>query len=227
MVRTRTRGACPQSLQANRARWTRRWRRILEGRARGDWATPRAKQALKEAVTQLTHGKCVYCEGYLGAQSWTGVEHYRPKSNPDQAFEWTNLFPVCDICNGRKGSEDHRGVLLKPDDEDPERYFSVHPDTGSVDVALGLSAEESARAEATIRLCDLQRTELCDERARLFERLSDWILLVSRGPSDDLLQRGLRSYLDPRTAYKLVVRRVFESKGLAELAAEDRRRFQE
>jgi uncharacterized protein (TIGR02646 family) len=178
-------------------------------------------------VVRLTHGKCAYCEGHLGAQSWTGVEHYRSKSNPDQAFEWTNLFPVCDICNGRKGSEDHRGALLKPDDEDPERYFSVHPDNGRLDAALGLNTQERTRAEATIRLCDLDRTELCDERAELLENLSVWILRTERGPIDDLLRRELARYLDPRTEYKLVVRQVFESKGLAALAAEDRRRFQE
>ncbi len=220
MVRTRTRGPCPEFLQANQAAWTARWQAIAENRASGDWAIPQAKDLLKEAVLRLTHGKCAYCEGRVGPQSWKGIEHYHPKSiYRDQAFEWVNLFPICDICNGMKGNHDHRGALLKPDEEDPERFFSIHPDTGKLEAAPGLSDEDTRRAEETIRLCDLERSALCEERAELIESLSLCILRADSG--------SLESYLKPRTEYKLVVRKVFESKGLADLAAEDRRRYQE
>ncbi len=220
MVRTRTRGACPEFLQDKQTEWTARWRDVVEGRAQDDWATSKTKQLLREAVVALTHGKCAYCEGHLGAQSWVGVEHYHPKAvYPDQAFEWANLLPVCDICNGKKGNQDHRGALLKPDVEDPERFFSIHPDTGELEPAPGLSDGDKERAEETIRLCDLERSALCEERAELIESLSLCILRADAG--------SLEGYLKPRAEYKLVVRKVFESKGRTELAAEDRRRFQE
>jgi uncharacterized protein (TIGR02646 family) len=220
MVRTRAREACPDFLQANQAEWTARWRQIVENHAHDDWATPKAKELLREAVVPLTHGKCAYCEGHLGAQSWIGVEHHHPKrAYPDQAFEWANLLPVCDICNSMKGNQDHRGALLKPDEEDPERFFSIHPDTGELEAAPGLSDEDTRRAEQTIRICDLKRSALCEERAELIEALSLCILRADAG--------SLESYLKPRTEYKLVVRKVFESKGRADLAAEDRRRYQE
>jgi uncharacterized protein (TIGR02646 family) len=224
MVQTRPRGECPPLLKANRAKWTNRWHRILDGHARGDWATPLAKKLLREAVLGLTHGKCAFCEGRLEVTTWAEIEHYHPKTRyPKHAFLWTNLFPACAICNQRKGEQDHRGALLKPDDEDPERYFWVHPDNGRLDPSPGLSAEDAVRATETIRLCDLQRPVLRRQRAQLMKRLSRFLAGGDPGEGDE----EIGEYLDPGHEYKLVIRHVFEQKGYLELAQEDRRRFQE
>ncbi|MBI4876871.1 MAG: TIGR02646 family protein [Acidobacteria bacterium] len=209
-------------------RWTRRWQRILDGHAGGNWATPQAKRLLREALVRLTHGKCAFCESRLGVASWEEMEHYHPKSlYPELTFEWTNLFPVCGVCNARKGQQDHRGALLKPDEEDPERYFWVHPDSGRLDPALGLSAEERARTERTLQICDLQRDALAASRAELGQRLSLWIARVSRGDLCDRHEQELRIFLDPQAEYKLVIRHVFDRKGWGDLAERDRRRFLE
>ena len=219
MVQTRPRGECPPLLKSKGAKWTKRWHRILDGHARGDWATPGAKKLLREAVLGLTHGKCAFCEGRLEVTTWAEIEHYHPKTRyPKHAFLWTNLFPACAICNLRKGEQDHQGALLKPDEEDPERYFWVHPDNGRLDPVPGLSPVEEARAAETIRICDLQRDALRAERSDLVRRLSR--CLARGGDSEDLAE-----FLDPRSAYKFVVRHVFDRYGCSRLADLDRHLF--
>ena len=67
----------------------------LAGLGRGDWATTAAKKALREPLLAMTWGKCVFCEGRLGAQAYLQIEHYvSRKTDPQSAFEWKNLLPV-------------------------------------------------------------------------------------------------------------------------------------
>jgi uncharacterized protein (TIGR02646 family) len=70
------------------------------------------KDDVKQALSQLFHGKCAYCESrYAGTQPMD-VEHWRPKggvAEPGQtglalgypwlAARWTNLLPSCIDCN--------------------------------------------------------------------------------------------------------------------------------
>jgi hypothetical protein len=81
----------------------------------------------REAIYNLFHGKCAYCELDLGAGQRLGdVEHFRPKGRVTDenyqliyvdkqgkhahpgyywlAYDWTNLFPACLSCN-RPGTE--------------------------------------------------------------------------------------------------------------------------
>src|SRR5689334_20305147 len=134
MVRTRRRPPPPSELLANGQRWTTRFQGILAGSQAGLWATRPAKRALGRVLSSMTHGKCVYCEGTLGAQADLEVDHYIAKTiEPQRAFEWTNLFPSCRMCNRPKLDHDHTGILLKPDTEDPEPFFWIHPDTGKLE----------------------------------------------------------------------------------------------
>lgn len=57
--------------------------------------------------------KCVYCEASPIATSTFRVDHYRPKKNIKDilhggyywlAYEWTNLFQSCQLCNGAKSN---------------------------------------------------------------------------------------------------------------------------
>jgi uncharacterized protein (TIGR02646 family) len=203
MVRTTRRAPEPVELAANRDRWTTRFLRIHQGHTSGDWATPKAKRLLKPHLHALAHGKCVYCESALDVTSALEIDHYHPKSvYPNDILTWTNLLPACSKCNGAKGEEDHGGSLLKPDDEDPEPFFWVHPDTGKLEPHPSLDAAGIRRAEETIRICDLQRAALCSQRAELFQRVADW--LKRNSPSDAEWDR----FSDPRAQYKLVIRHV-------------------
>jgi uncharacterized protein (TIGR02646 family) len=113
---------------------------------------------LRRELRTLAHGKCVYCESRLERDTHIEIEHHTPKTaNPELAFEWRNLFPACRLCNGKKSEEDHGGLLLKSDEEDPEPYFWVDPE-GKLQPHPSLDFDDAGRqrAEATISICDLQ-----------------------------------------------------------------------
>jgi len=81
--------------------------RFLAGTRGGDWATQAAKRILRQALSPLTHGKCIYCESALEVTSEATIEHYIAKTVATHlAFEWTNLLPACRKCNGAKAERD-------------------------------------------------------------------------------------------------------------------------
>lgn len=220
MVHTPRTSPAPLELIKHGSRWTRRFQAILNGSQKGDWATLNAKRVLRTALRDLAYGKCVYCEGALDAQVYLQVDHYVPKVlAPDLAFEWTNLLPVCQICNSTKGNQDHRNILLKPDDEDPEPYFWLHPDTGRLEPHPRLDDIQAHRAVETIRLCDLQRPALCTKRVEMMTRVLDWLAHADRSDSE------WERLSNPRQEYKFVLRHVLETREQRVLAESDRSRF--
>lgn len=82
---------------------------------------------VKDALNGLYHHKCAYCEGKANsAQFSVRIEHYRPKNGityKDEegkaqyfdnhkgyywlGYEWTNLMPSCEKCNGRSAKGNH------------------------------------------------------------------------------------------------------------------------
>ena len=80
--------------------------------------------AVKEALDQLFHHKCAYCESKYEATQPMDVEHYRPKGaviiNGEEhkpayywlAADWDNLLPSCTDCNRRRYHE-FKGVGRK------------------------------------------------------------------------------------------------------------------
>jgi len=74
-----------------------------------NWNTKHYSVPIKDILKALYHNKCAFCEcelsEYDNSNKFT-VEHYRPK---EYYFwlgaEWTNLFPTCKSCNGKKGKE--------------------------------------------------------------------------------------------------------------------------
>lgn len=209
----------PPKLAANQRNWTDRWKEIHLSKSKSDWATPAAKKILKEAMEKMAHGKCVFCEGILNAQAYLEVEHYVAKTVEHAlAFEWTNLFPACAICNGSKSDEDHKGALLKPDEDDPEDYFLVHPE-GWLEPRPDLTPEQKSRAKETIRICDLQRAQLRTLRRQTLVRCGEWILNGGyKRRKDDLLE--------PHREYKLAIRHQLRTFGHPDPADEGKRCFE-
>ena len=162
----------------------------------------------------------MYCESVLEVTSYVEIEHYVAKTvTPELAFEWSNLLPACRLCNNAKGEHDHRGVLLKPDAEDPEPYFWIHPDTGKLEPHPNLDEAQSNRAHETIRLCDLQRPALCTKRAEMLMRVLRWL------SGAEAIGSEWARLCDPRIEHKLVLRHVLETRGQHQLAEFDRIRF--
>lgn len=133
----------------------------------------------------MSDGHCAWCDSLLGGTSRETVDHLRPKSTfPQYAFEWANLFPACDFCQGfRRERFDDR--LLHPDEDGFEfgRFFLFDVLTGDISVHPGASAEDQARARETIRLFGL------NEGTRPEQRLGEWEVI--RGGVE---RKGRRSY---------------------------------
>ena len=104
-----SRAPTPPSLKANGARWRRE---LLQELDRCERSGDRPRRALidryrqsdvLEALFDMYNGCCCYCEGPVGEQSYSRIEHRRPKSKfPEETFEWNNLHLVCEICNTKK-----------------------------------------------------------------------------------------------------------------------------
>ena len=204
--------AAPPGLLAGQIEWTERWKTGQPA----DWATPAAKQLLRQHLPALTHNKCSYCESTLGSAARLEIEHYHAKTvAPHLAFEWTNLFPACGICNGSKRNESHGGQLLKPDTDDGEEFLWLKTQTGELEPA---GPNHAARALATIKTCNLNRGPLCKERKRLYQRTTR---LLQDHHLTEGLKREFDSLLHPSTEHKLAVRWALPN----DLAQEDRRMY--
>ncbi len=96
---------------------------IADGKERSDWSfnfdVYRDKR-VKQALEDLFHGKCAYCESsYRGTQPMD-VEHWRPKGRTVAedageehkpayywlAASWQNLLPSCIDCNRKRTQKD-------------------------------------------------------------------------------------------------------------------------
>lgn len=144
-------------------------------------------QVARDPLFTAQHGKCCYCES-LPEQRWQDAEHFRPKSTYWWlAWSWDNLLFVCKHCNNSKSShfplrsadvlqpeEEPPGlelpVLVDPADEtdaDPVNHVVFVPDPSGGKGWPPLPRDGSARGEALIRLCGLDRHDLLT-KYRLF-----------------------------------------------------------
>ncbi len=74
---------------------------------------------LKNALHELFHGKCAYCETFYSATQPMDVEHFRPKGAVAEddghpgywwlAMKWDNLLPSCIDCNRKRKQITPRG----------------------------------------------------------------------------------------------------------------------
>ena len=91
-------------------------------------------QAVKDALTELFHGKCAYCESAYAKVQPMDVEHFRPKSGymlngklkkPGYwwlAADWDNLLPSCIDCNRKRK---HQGLKGETEAMGKESYFPI------------------------------------------------------------------------------------------------------
>lgn len=72
---------------------------------------------VKKELNDIYGNKCAYCESLLEISGYKRIDHYRPKEKIKDihgnklnnhkgyfwlAYEWSNLVPCCEICNGAK-----------------------------------------------------------------------------------------------------------------------------
>lgn len=150
-------------------------------------------KSVKDALLEAQHHKCCFCETKLGHADHGDVEHFRPKGGWQQdetdalhqpgyywlAYEWSNLYASCSICN-----TSHKGNFF-PLADPATRNTHYDADIASevpllLDPAgpdnpedhIGFRGEfvypinDSARGDATIRICGLDREHLEEDRRR-------------------------------------------------------------
>ena len=115
-----TRTACPPSLDPNDpdASGPKEFRKIRDMLANGETVksddfSAYGSRAVREALREMFHGKCAYCESKIAGNQDTDVEHYRPKKGVTEAEDagvahpgywwlamvWENLVLSCQHCN--------------------------------------------------------------------------------------------------------------------------------
>ena len=131
-----TRTACPPSLDPNDpdASGPKEFRKIRDMLANGktvksDDFSAYGSRAVREALREMFHGKCAYCESKIAGSQDTDVEHYRPKKGVTEAEDagvahpgywwlamvWENLVLSCQHCNQSRSYH-----VIIPDDLETE-----------------------------------------------------------------------------------------------------------
>ncbi|HEY7500382.1 MAG TPA: AAA family ATPase [Vicinamibacterales bacterium] len=184
-----------------------------------------AHSDVREALKELFHGKCGYCETPLTGTVPLDVDQLRPKqralnadgaTSPEAywwlAYEWSNLYPTCGNCNRMKGSRfpvegqraaaETRGDALaaeKPLLLDP---CIDDPDTQLVFSQDGQVASSMPRGRVTIDILGLNRESLVDGRKRAIEELrSDLEAIKRKSRGKALPQQRLLKLVDETTPF--------------------------
>ncbi|MEZ4955199.1 MAG: hypothetical protein R2825_16670 [Saprospiraceae bacterium] len=136
------------------------WRVMIDGRGFN------VKKQLLPILLKVTKCHCAFCDLYPLSTDFFDIpiEHFMPKSkNPEKAYSWDNLFPVCNGCTQKKG-EKFDDLLLKPDDPnyDFDSNFMV---TGEGLIKCKMEKRKSP-ASITIDIYKLNRGTLLSERKR-------------------------------------------------------------
>lgn len=81
---------------------------------------------LKEAVYDMSFGKCVYSESKLGEEGkYPELDHFYPKSlYPDDVMKWGNLLLSNKKCNTTKSNLDPaKEPIINPFEDDPKEHL--------------------------------------------------------------------------------------------------------
>lgn len=177
--------------------------------------------AVRQQVRHVFLSKCAYCETPLDGSNAGDVSHHRPTGNatglgdqsdvasPDHyswfAYEWENIFLSCAACNRAKRNYfpvhgprarlrsswteaeiSEEALLVNPCQVEPRKHMRFGTD-GTVG-----GADEVGHV--TVKVLDLNRSDLIRARERTFRECLDWL---SQGRTDnERLERFRRALLD-------------------------------
>jgi len=154
-------------------------------------------ESVKSALIEAQHDKCCFCESKVSHIAYGDVEHFRPKGGYCQdagdeiekpgyywlAYEWTNLFFCCQLCNQRfkknlfplidpnKRARSHKDnpnqeepVFVSPAEDNPEDFISFRAE-------IPFAINDNMRGKATISALGLDRNVLNEVRGDYLEHL--------------------------------------------------------
>lgn len=179
---------------------------------------------VRELLRRDFSNRCAYCESHLDfATSYPPVEHYRPKAGYKDgnsstlkrpgywwlAYEWDNLLLSCQVCNSQKGNHfplaDESKRNIRGQDITQEDPLILNPIVDDPKEHIGFKCEyavpksDSIKGETTIKLCDLNRDELVNNRRDAWIEFNDYDLKLSQ------LYKVLESMPDDSNILKDVV----------------------
>ena len=151
---------------------------------------------VKEELIEAQHDKCCFCESNVKHGFHGDVEHFRPKGGVKQtakgplqkpgyywlAYEWSNLFFSCQLCN--QSFKKNLFPLENPKDraishhddikkekpkfvspaENPEQYIAFRQE-------VPYAVDDNLRGKATIEALGLDRNKLNDRRKEYLDTL--------------------------------------------------------
>ena len=165
-------------------------------------------QEIKDALKKETYGKCMYCEGYIGAVSFPHIEHFRPKSKyPKKTFDWNNLGLGCQVCNTNKNDIfDEDLQFINPYYENPDDFF----------IFIGtmvIQKPGNARGENMKNQLKLNRAELMEQRKDAIEKISNLVerYVATTNPAiKEMLRKNIKIEIGPDKSFSRCVKSVVE-----------------
>jgi hypothetical protein len=166
-------------------------------------------KTVKEALIKAQYDKCFLCESKITHIAFGDVEHFRPKAAYRQslseplrkpgyywlAYEWSNLFLACQLCNqlfkknlfpltnpsARATSHKHRTasekpLFIDPSIDNPEEYISFRRE-------VPYPINDNPRGKATIINLGLTRQKLNEKRLERYELLKYLYDIAYRTPA--------------------------------------------
>lgn len=162
-----------------------------------------AAKAVQAALRNAQHKKCAFCESFFQHISYGDVEHFRPKAGYCQtqadglkrpgyywlAYEWSNLFFSCQLCNQRfkknlfplkhtrRRARSHRHdvtkeepLLIDPSKLDPTEFIEFRAERAH-------AINGCPEGLATIEVLGLNRSELLEARGRRLQDINTLLQL--------------------------------------------------
>ncbi len=183
-------------------------------------------ETVKSVLKKSQHDKCFLCESKVTHVSSGDVEHFRPKGGYRQsakhklhkpgyfwlAYEWENLFFVCELCNRRfkknlfpllkaqNRSTSHKidtsreePLFINPEIENPEDYISFR---GEIVYAI----DGNLRGKTTIEGAGLDRVELESNRKTALEKIKRIYEIANAAPELPQSREAMSYLYDECTA---------------------------
>jgi uncharacterized protein (TIGR02646 family) len=196
MIRV-ARGTAPPGFAARAISWNTRFAQLRQANphitASAVWKSVRPEiRPDAEILAHRFHHKCAYCEARPSHVSYPHIEHFQPKGLPrfeDRMFEWDNWLFSCGICNEEKWKhfpeKDGHPLLLDPTQDDPSEHLCF----------AGANLRGiTKRGRKTVKLVDLDRQPLRNERALWLSLLNSLLLLWAQS-ADESVRRECREHL--------------------------------
>lgn len=169
-------------------------------------------QACREQANAEQQGVCAYTELPLDVEKVTvHFDHYRKKSiYPKLRFKWENLFAAVKdnrfgadhkdgIVNGRNHSQMYASIL-SPLTANLQHYFH-YSTSGEIEPMSGLSDENQEKAEATIRVFNLNEAELVNRRRTMMAQIVCYHDLPEEDIRSCFEDMGFPSVVDQEIGY--------------------------